>query len=202
MKKLGHWWLPLGAILFPGLCYAIAAVYPSFNPLFAGLGILLTIVASAIYLIRAFQRSYPASPRVQWIITQLIMFSGLLLAVRLWLQMPTPWSAAAIALTTLLYVGAWSLPYITPKLAIKFYRDVWHPRSLPMKILVLLALSLGGGTGGAALGMRLRDMFGDQGSLIAMGIGITFSTIFGSAYFSTGAWRLGKGLPIIPKPEP
>ena len=137
---------------------------------------------------------------MQWVVMQLATLSGLLLGLRYWMALLQTYSVLVVAIVIAMYVLAWFLPYVAPDLAVRFFREVWYPRTSIGKAVVTVPLGLGGG-GAAWLGLHLRDWVGLRGAWIVSATVASLGSILAGAYFSTAAWRQSMKLPPIPEPE-
>jgi len=187
-KRGRRWWLPPLAILIPGSCYALAAYAPYFEPVFAALGVFFTALTVILLYVRVFQSSYVASPRMQWVVIQLVTLSGLLIGLRYWMALLQSYSVLVVAIVIAIYILAWLLPYVAPVLAIRFFHEVWYPKTFIGKAIVSVAAGLGGG-GAAWIGLHLRGWLGLSGAWIVVATISSLASILAGAYFSTAAWR-------------
>lgn len=199
-KKGRLWWLPPLALLVPGGCYVTAAFVPTFDPLFAAFGVILTLLTVVVLYWRVFQSFYPASLRMQWIIFQLVDLSVFLIGLRLFLALLEPNVVILIAAVIAMYIFSWVFPFLAPYHAKVFYREVWHPKTVIGRAIVAIVMGLGG-SGGAWIGLHLRDWLGERGAWMALAVLCSLISIFMGAYLSTNIWMQSKGLPIIPRPE-
>jgi hypothetical protein len=203
MNKLftKRWWVPLVALLTPGLCFLFSAYFPTFSATFLYISIFLIMITIITLTYRVLQPPGIASPLVQFFLFQLFTLSGLLISIRFGIIILNNYSPVIItSVIVLFYLLFWLLPYIFSSITIVIHEELWHPKSNVMKAIQKLLLGLGGAAGviGAILGRNLSRSMGPKGTEIILFILVYISTLFASWFFSTNIVRLRKDKSFTP----
>jgi hypothetical protein len=203
MSKLfaKRWWVPLVALITPGLCFLFSAYFPTFSATFLYISIFLIVITIITLTYRVLQPPGNASPIAQFIVFQLLSLSGLLISIRFGIKIMNNYSPEIItSVIVFIYILFWVLPYIFSSITISIHEELWHPKSKVMKAIQKLLLGLGGAAGviGAILGRNLSRSMGPRGTEIILFILVYISTLFASWFFSTNILRLRKDKSFTP----
>ena len=197
------WWLPLLAIFVPGSCYLYSAVLPEYEPVFAAAALALTATSSMGFLYVVLSAPRAPTLLLQFALLLCLTLPAPLIASHVWSYLYPGLVLPAIAGTWAIFILGWVLPFILPKASNTIYKEMWYPRSLWARAVLLIFFARVGTSGveGAMTGSDIVRTYGSRVGLIVVGVISTLTALAAPFYFSVGLWRKKRGEPQIPSPD-
>jgi hypothetical protein len=197
-----RWYFPLFAFLVPGSCYALATFMPHFDLSYAIVGIILTTLAFIWMIARVIDPDLLGSVIFRFLGFHALFLGTFALAMRLWIVTFPDLKGLIIFVSVASYVLAWAVPYIFPVFTKSVYKEIWYPKTWPMRTCAGIALGIGGAAGvvGAIIGKEISQTLGDD-SLWFLALIASLLLLGSSMYASTLIWRMQNELPEIPSAE-
>lgn len=196
-------WLPLLALFVPGSCYAYSAFIPEYNSVFAASAAALTLLTSLGFLYLTLTSSRESSSTLRLGLYLCLTLPAPLITSHVWYSLGPGSALLTVACTWLVYLLGWVAPSIFPRLSSAVYREIWHTRSLPARVLIFLILSVVGTSGaeGAMTGRDIYRTFGPRAAFTILGAMSLVMTLAAPFYLSMALRRRRHGLSEIPSAE-